>query len=129
MAPHRKPPLWPAVLIGILAARMAAADDFAQPSSDELVVRWGVSALVIGILVRVLRHFLARWLAPKPATPRSKSLTLLASLALGVVLALIGTAPAVAAGLAGKLVGGLAAGGFAFFVAKLAGPKVRGEKP
>lgn len=99
------------------------------PATDvtSLVTSLGVAVFVIGAAVRALRGAFVEQLAPVPSTTRSKQLVLGVACAIGVVLGLLGVAPAVGAGTAGKVVGGLLAAFVTYGGAGVLSARARGD--
>lgn len=92
------------------------------------MMEYGTWLLLIGVcatgtfyMVRGLRDVLPDALAPEPATPRSKGLTFLVSLAVGAGLGALGLAPAVTDAPWGSAVSGLIVGAMVFGGAKIPG--------
>lgn len=128
-----------ALLLGILAffaalPAFAQAPDvtwvppFAPPSPADFIAGSALNGLFTFILVRVARQFLREWLAPTPATPASKRLTLLVALVAGTLLGLAHIGVQVTPGLHGWALGGFFGGALAFVGAGALGTKGRREK-
>lgn len=117
------------LLMGLASCSVASAEPslvltLEQPSAEEFLARGSLAALLTMIGVRFTRA-----LAPVPAdgSLAAKRITAGLCVAYGLLLGWWGVAPAVAAGLAGKLLGGFGAGGLAYFGAGVLGSKLRRE--
>lgn len=126
---------WAGVWAGVFVSSVArvaiaqeAAPEFVAPTADQFLLDGSLAALFILIAVRFLRAAFPETLAPRPATPRSRRFTMLATLACGLGFAALGLAPAVAPGFTGQVLGGVGTAGIAYFGAGLLGSRLRGEK-
>lgn len=117
-----------ATLLWSLVARaepgLVLLEEFAAPTAEEFLARGALSALLVMIAVRFVRQLLP---LAADGSLRAKRITAALAVAVGLVLGWAGVAPAVAAGIAGKLLGGFGVGGLAYFGAGMVGPKGRME--
>lgn len=121
------------LLLPLLASCVALAESslvvgdcaaaFAQPTAEEFVTRGALSVLLIVVAVRFVRL----WPRLADGSTFAKLGTAAACVLFGFALGLWNVAPAVAAGVAGKLIGGFGTGGLAFFGAGVLGPRGRME--
>lgn len=114
--------------LAFLSPLAALADDagapFMPPTAEEFLARGLLAALLIGVAVRFIREWVPQL---ADGSMRAKRLTGLLCIALGVVFGLAGVAPAVAAGIAGQVLGGFGTGGIAYFGAGVLGSRGRLE--